>query len=137
MSACVRVCVWVPLRVGTDAQKKGVRGEEVKKEVRSHRFSGNLIKPSGDEGKAIQDVARACKKLPLKLVLPTRFHNDFLAFVRCVDAHMCVCARVYVDLRESHSNQLEYRVICSYLYAKTALSNYAEWLLRMFSIYIS
>lgn len=29
-----------------------------KGEVGSHRFSENLIKPSGDEGKAIQDVAR-------------------------------------------------------------------------------
>lgn len=84
-------CACMRLRVGTGARKKKKR-EKRKKEksprggsegMKSHRFSGNLIKPRGDEGgKTIQcDAPRARKKSRFRSLVSfnAHFDNDFLA----------------------------------------------------------
>lgn len=57
MRARMCACACMRLRVGTGAQKKNLGcPREGNEGMKSHRFSGNLIKPSGDEDKTIQST---------------------------------------------------------------------------------
>jgi len=97
MRACVRACVHMRACVFTSARacKKGCpRGDN--EGMKSHRFSGNLIKPSGDEDKTIQYVARL-QEVRVK-ARSFDFDNDFLASIR-INTRMCtrVCF-IHVNL---------------------------------------
>lgn len=89
MRACM--CVHASSRRHGCAKKRvpAGRGNEG---MKSHRFSGNLIKPSGDEDKAIQYVAAFVQEeCASRLVLSTHFDNDFLASASLARINTRVC----------------------------------------------